>query len=389
MVLNRLEKYKKKLFRISNKIMMFLGIKDDPNRHDIYISRTSSGSRWVYVSYIADVFYNLRDQQYLNTHQNKREAIEIVKIFNKLGYNVYVQDYASSRDLPDLDVVLIFGHDPNLNRAHEKYPDAKVVLYATGPHYSHQNSMEKKLTDYVNKTYNAAIPYVRYVAPEPSGEVADAIIMIGSKYTAQTYPSNMGDKIHLIHQSILSVNNNMNISYSKENHFIFLASSGNILRGVPFLIDYFKKTPQLTLHWVGPIDDDYLPVVLKEITPNIQLHGFLPIGGEILNRIISLCNFVIFPTGSDSGYPGSVLSLMKMGLIPIVSKWAATDETRDYGYIMEGWDYEMIEPAVEWALSLDPTDIEKRKIRARTDAITNYNIHTFCSDFYKAINNYL
>ena len=352
---------------------------------DYYISKVSKDAPWTYVAYIASVFYHLEDDKFLDSHQNKREAIRIVNELNKLGYNVYVQEFTSTREIPVLkNVKIIFGHNPNLFRAAEKYPQALVIRYSTGSYYRHQNSQITKMTDYVNKKYHSNIPYRRMVQTGDDVEkilkLSYKVLQVGSKYTISTYPDEYKNKICLIHQST-QVSRDIEICDATENEFMYLGSSGNLLKGIPLLIDYFTQHEEVTLHIVGPMEADYMELIKEEVTSNIIFHGFMNVNDDEFIQIVKRCNFIIFPSGSE-GCPGSVLCAMQFGLIPIVTPWAAFDEIKEYGYLMDDkWTVESVEKGVKWALSLQADERYKLKIKCKDYVREYYNLDRFGKEF--------
>lgn len=67
-------------------------------RHSTFIWKISDTAEWVYISYLTDIFYYPNDNRLLSSHQNRREALIIAKVFNQLGFNIYIQDHASKRN---------------------------------------------------------------------------------------------------------------------------------------------------------------------------------------------------------------------------------------------------------------------------------------------------
>ena len=348
---------------------------------DYYISKINDDAPWVYSSYIASVFYHLEEETYMNSHQNKREAVEMVRIWNEMGYNVYVQDANSPRNLPDLkNVQIVFGHEPQMPLAAKKYKAPLRIYYATGTYRDHNNRMVKQMTDWVNRTYSANIPYGRLQAAHDSYEVATHVLMIGSQFTKETVPLALRNKITLIHQSLQPTKFLKPVLYAPENEFFFMGSAGNMLRGVPLLLEYFITHSKLRLHVVGPIKDDYYKLMKARLTPNIVLHGFMDINSDAFLQIISRCNFMLYPSGSE-GVPGSVLNGMKNGLIPIVTPWASFDEIEKYGYIFSDWSINAIDDAVRWALSIPAPQVEQMKKNSQRYVLTNFSLERFCSEF--------
>lgn len=345
----------------------------------LYISKVSNKAPWILVAYIPEVFYHKHDIAYLNGHQNKKEALRMVPIFNSLGYNVYVRHFDYSGELPDIDVRILFGHAPLVDRASKKWPNAYVVMYATGCLFTHQNAQEQYMTDLVNKNLGTNFPLERLVPPYNTHIIADKILLIGSNYTIETFPEEVRHKITLIHQSSQAKQLIFPIQYAKENEFFFMASSGNLLRGVPLLIDFFSSRLDKTLHIVGPIEH-YLAYIEEDLPQNIVLHGHIDVNSETMASIMKRCNFIVYPTGSD-GIPGAVINSMKNGLIPIVSKWGAFDEINEYGYLMKNWDVQSIAAGIQWADSLSKEQCLELKKKCSEFVKSQYNIENFAKEF--------
>lgn len=347
---------------------------------NIYVHKVSKDAPWALVCYIPYVYYQKGNDAYLDQHQSHREAFVIDEVLTSLGYNVYHQTFCYDKPLPDIDFKLIFGLEPLFCKACEKYPNAKKIYYATGAYFEHQNNMIYRLTDEFNAKHNTQIPYRRTVAEHNSCQVADKILQIGSSYTIETYPEDIRKKISLIHQSSQAVRTVEVINYAPENEYFFMSSSGNMLKGVPQMIECFSKHPELTLHILGYMEDDVIATLKDSITPNIHIHGFMNVNSQEYIDIISRCNFTIYPSGSEGGVPGAVLNSMKNGLIPISTKWASYDEINDYGYVMDDVSVEEIEKGIAWTNKMSKEDIIAQKQNCAEYINHTYNLKTFRSE---------
>lgn len=364
-------------------IMAYLGMKEKRQK-EYFVSKVSRNSPWVYMSYITYPFY----KKDLSIHQNMRETIAMVKVLNDLGLNVYVQYYLSKSEIPQLsNVKMVFGHEPNLIRAADKFPEALVVYYSTCAYADHQNNQILKMTDSINNKYHSNLPYRRLFDIKDTQhsiyrgyEIAEKILQIGSKFTIETMPERYRNKIVLIHQST-QVSRDIFVQDAFENEFLFLGSGGNMLKGIPLLLDYFTTHQDCLIHIVGPIEEDYQELIQNEVTPNIHFHGFMDVNSDAFVEIVKKCNFVLFPSGSE-GCPGSVLCAMQYGLIPIVTPWAAFDEIEEYGYMMDyNWNVHSVEKGIDWAKSLSPQERLLRKKRCSKFVIDNYNLDKFSEEF--------
>lgn len=343
-----------------------------------YVSRVRNKAKWVYVSYIPEVLCDVLSEKEMRSHQNLREQIAMVKCLNELGYNVFVQNYSTKPIFPNINVAIIFGLEPVFEEACMHYPEAKKIYYATGAYYEFQNRQVRMMTDYVNKKCQSRLPYYRIVRPHNSAEIADAILQIGSLYTVQTYPQNLQKKITCIHQSTQEFKE-YTIQYAEENEYLFVASAGNVLKGAFLLLEYFSCHPELTLHWVGPMEDDFKHAVSSYMKENIKTYGFLDWNSETMHNIVNRCNYIIYPSGTE-GTPGAVLCAMKCGLIPIVSKPAAFDEIETYGIIINDYKAESIGKSIATLSTLKREEILERKRKCSEFIQENYTLDQYSKE---------
>lgn len=382
-MLSILRRFKRKIKRVLTKCRII----EDFKPKDYYISKISKKAPWVYVAYIEHPFYHQNEDAYLDRHQNMREAIAQVEIFNELGYNVYVQNYLSKGEIPKYEFSIVFGHEPNFTKVAIANPRALKVHYVPGAYIEHRNGQIIRMTDYFNKTYHANVPYRRlleydnqdYASPA-AYEIADSILMIGSKFTIETFPPHLRSKITLIHQSTQKNTQNTEIKLGSNKDFFFMGSGGNLLKGISLLIEYFTKHPENNLHIVGPIEDDVKKAISCILTDNIKFYGFVNANSETMSEIMGQCNFIIYPSGSE-GSPGAVLNSMKTGLIPIVTRWSAFDEIESYGYVLENWDVASISKGIEWSHTLSDERILELKQNCARYVTETYNLDKYKREF--------
>lgn len=377
----------RKIKRYTQKILRKIRILKNDDCKDSYVSIVSPKAPWVYIAYIADVFFHLSDEEYLSSHQNKREALAQVEIFNKLGYNVFVQDYLSKNKIPKIKFSIVFGHEPNFVRASIKNPTALKIHYVPGAYIDHRNGQIIKMTDYVNQMYNCNIPYRRLLefdnqkhSSKIAYEIADKILLIGSKYTIATFPIHLQPKIVPIHQSTQATRIVNDIQYSHQNEYFFMGSYGNILKGITLLIEYFSSHQENTINIVGPLEPDVENAIKKSLSNNIKLHGYIDINSDKMTEIMQRCNFIIYPSGSE-GMPGAVLNSMKNGLIPIVTQWAAFDEIKEFGYLLEDWSVDSIGEGVTWSKSMGRKEILQLKQKCAEYVKKTYNLNQYKKEF--------
>lgn len=341
-----------------------------------YVSRVSKDGKWVLISYLPDVFYHQNNPFYMKVHQNRCEMIKINKVFNELGYNTIIVDYNSNEIPKDLNVDIIFGIEPAFVYLSQMYPNAYKIYYATGAYFEHQNKMIKARTDEFNKLFNTNLPYRRMVNIHNSIEISDCILQIGSKFTIETYPECYRRKISIIDQSSIDFKGVFRRALTPTRNYIWLGSSGNVLKGLDLVLNYFIENPQYILYVVGPIEEDFREIYSKVMTDNIHLCGFVNMDSQQFMKIAANCNFLIYPSASE-GMPGSVINLMKLGVIPLLSKWASIDDIKSLGFMMKDLDIQSISMAVNWCNSLSNEEINRLSEECSAYATRKYSINNF------------
>lgn len=367
------------IFKILKQLYIFFLIKDYKK-----VFKTKNN---IFVSYLSEPFFQENDVQYMNKHQNRIETLLMEKVFSKLGFGVHFRRFDKKTLFPG-KYEIIFGIEPNFNLFSERNKQSLKIYYATGAYYEHQNKMIIERTDCFNSIHGTNIPYIRTVQPHNSCSIADYIIQIGSKFTVETYPYDLRKKIITIRQSchIFSFKNfiERKILNVQKSNFIWMGSKGSILKGLDLVLDFFISHPELHIHIFGEIDEpvnNYYSKYLKN--NNIHIYGFVDLNSGIIEKIALISAFVIMPSASE-GMPGSVLNLMKLGCIPIVSKYAAFNEIEDYGFLMESINLNSLTKCIESSQKLSNASLEQKLINCYKFSNSNFNKLTFQEDLFKA-----
>lgn len=348
-----------------------------------YTSKIKGSKKWVSVSYIDYVFANKWNTKIMNSHQAFRETIKIVDIFNGLGYNVCLNNYRSLK-VPKIKFDVVFGNEPNFTEVAKTNPQALKIYYATGAYAAHMIKWTKKRTDEFNAMYKTNYPYQRIPENYEQFKYADKILQIGSRYTIETYPEELRNKITTIHQSCQLDKSDIDISkknFASNKEILWLGSSGTILKGLDLVIECLTKYPNITLHVAGYADEKFKEVCEANQKPNIVFHGFMDVRGDDFKNIVANCNFMIYPSCSEGGMPGSVICSMYYGLIPIVSRWSADDNLLNIGgFILEDLTVMSIDKYVSIIKSMTVDEIKKRSLSCQKYAMETYNLKRFGSE---------
>jgi hypothetical protein len=369
------------------------------SKHAYYLTCIDKNAPWVIISYITAPFYKINNQDYFLTHQNAQESIKIKELIQKKGFNILIINHSHSlgklmnlklriqlSKIKNKKIQFIFGLEPNFEIVAKLYaPNSLKIYYATGSYYLHQNSSILNRTDTVNNKRNINLQYKRLVSDHLSVSISDYILQIGSSYTIQSYPPEYHEKIYLIRQST-TIKSHIDFKFKSENinktNFLWFGSYGSILKGVDLLIDFFKKREDINLDIVGNLDTDFLQAFENDIflSNNINYLGYMNVNSREFIEVLEKNTFIIYPSASEGGTPGSVLNAMKNGLVPILSRYSAFDGINDLGFIINELNLESIEYVVNHVLELDNEDISKLIKKNIDYVINNHSLDSFQID---------
>ena len=351
---------------------------------------------WVITSYITLPYYFRWFRPYMLAHQNREGSLIIREAFRELGLNFLavsskkenVREYIDSSK-----VKIVFGIEPNFVNFSKLYPKVTKVYFATGAYYKHQNDMIIKRTNEVNRKKHCSLQYSRLVSEHESVKIADWIIQIGSKYTLETYPEEVHQKIRIVRQNtfeFLRYDEKIKTKNFDPRTFLWFGSTGAVLKGLDLVLDFFAKNNQYTLHVVGPVEKDFQQVYENELfhTQNIYFHGPLNINSRQLLKIAGEASFVVLPSASE-GCPGSVLNMMRLGMVPIVSKYAAFDSIENFGFVTNDLSVEGLSKAIDEASKMTRQEL-LRAFAVNSEFVTsNFNSLTFLNDLKESFQQFL
>ncbi|RXE61349.1 glycosyltransferase [Muribaculaceae bacterium Isolate-004 (NCI)] len=348
--------------------------------------RRRGNKKWAYIAYIPEALVR-EDIAYLNGHQNRREMKMIAECFLDNGYNIVVHDYQDKSSAPDHTYDVVFGLEPNFTICARQHPLATKVYYGTGAYSKYANAAVIGRTDEFNRKHGVAIQPRRLAPDDDCAEICDKILQIGSRNTIETYPEHLRQKIMLIDQSSNFLRSDLSrLDVPMRNKFIWLGSSGSILKGVDLVIEAFMSHPELEIDLVGPIEEDVKAVYEHRLakSPNIRFHGFVDINSDKFLQIIRGTSFLIYPSVTEGGAPGAVIACMKLGIVPIVSKVASSDNCDNLGFVFENVSLESVEAALTWCKRLQNGEIYRLGSENIKES-TKYTIENFRTQF----NNYV
>jgi hypothetical protein len=272
--------------------------------------------------YTTDPFVTSGDRL---VHQSHWQVRGIARILGSFEFNVDVIDY-DNRSYQGANYDLILEIHPGLTPTADRCaaPAAIRIAYMTGSDHEFSNIAERNRLDRLYSRRGVRLRARRHVAPFPPGLLRsyDGVCAIGNDTAAKTYSPHGLRSVYRIpntgHPFLRPLANKRKSSAA----FVFLASSGQVYKGLDLLLEVFARNPHLTL-WVCSSfrrELDFCAAYWRQLffTKNIKPVGFIDIQSQQFARIATECAYAILPSCAEA-MSGSLLTAMSAGIIPVAT----------------------------------------------------------------------
>jgi glycosyltransferase involved in cell wall biosynthesis len=324
---------------------------------------SAKGKHRALLSYLPYAFYLNPDSLLSLAHENIWKCREIGMILRDSRFVVDVASCVSAAFTPKHRYDLFFEVGHNLDRIGHLLPDACIkIVSSTGNHWLFQNRAELERLAGVKERRGVVLKPRRLAPPTFADLTADALIMVGNEFTKGTY-SHVTCPVYQVRNPALGVPHISERPWSRAHReFLWLGGAGAVLKGLDLVLEVFARMPDLHLHVVGDIESepDFFEAYRKELlkTMNITYHGYVHHVTDAFLEIARSCCAVVYPSASDAN-PGSVLSCMSNGLIPIVSYEAGLD-VGEAGVILRDCSLDTIQAEVARMADLGEHELRER-----------------------------
>lgn len=326
------------------------------------------------------------DNPALRGHSLFWEMREICRTLCRLGFEVDMIDMGEHPPprYPGYQGIVSI-HDGLWRYAQSLPGHARKMMWMTGSHPEFQNRREMERLHALESRRNCVcIP--RRQIPNPATEVAsmamaDHCALVGNETTRATYPVSLHAKIELIQVSAEASRPKPTSRMAPSpREFVWLSSSGAILKGLDILLDLFSSHMWPTLHIIGPIEqeEDFANIYHAELEehPRIKRHGFRLADDPELLRIFDLAAIVLHPSASE-GMSGAVSHCLQAGLYPIISRASGIDLPAGCGRYLETCTHDEVAAAIQEVLSLDDARLVSEIEQTQAMAIARLSRNAF------------
>lgn len=297
----------------------------------------------VLLSYVVQPFI-VTESVFLKTpHTNPVECLEIAEVFLRNGYVVDVINWDNTRFIPRKPYAFVVDIHGNLERFSALLPqDCQKLFYVTGAHWLFQNHAEYgRLLDLQRRVGSSLAPR-RTVPASKNLEYADRVFGLGNAFIHGTYAYARKSIFALPLPSTVSFAEPTAKPIEAAKRFLWIGGGGAVHKGLDLVLEAFRALPDYELTVCGPVqaEADFVALYRRELfeMPNIRIVGRIDVRGPQFRALVEQASALIYPSCSE-GTPGSVVTALHAGLIPIVSREAGVD--------VDGFGYQLSEVSVE------------------------------------------
>jgi glycosyltransferase involved in cell wall biosynthesis len=342
-----------------------------------------SGSKRALIVHLPEAFAGSTNDL---RHQNRFQAVSIARLLGERGFSVDVVRYRGHVPETSGGYDLVVDLHPGMTQVHAR--DAAVrIAYITGSNPAFSNKAEaKRVVDAVHRGRRGLLP--RRQVPEFSEADlgrCDAMFFIGSERNLATYSGLRLPPASFIRNFAYPVPA-IERTVTDPASFLFLASGGQVHKGLDLLLEVFSRNPQWTLHVCSNFHEEpeFLRAYRRELfgTRNIIPHGFQKLDSEEFAAIARVCSHVVLPSCSEAN-AGSVISGMSAWLVPVVSRECGFDDSE----VVRLPDCSMsaIEGVLASRASTNTSTLSESMNAARRRAETHYTPKRFCESLASAL----
>lgn len=336
----------------------------------------------VLISYIKSPFYF---KKRTITHSNVIEMRKILECFEELNFSVDVVDWQYRRKIYTDKYDLIFGFGYPLFNSLEKFKGISIC-YLTGSNPNYSNEMESKRISYFFKEKGIALKARREISwPWKKCAIeSDFLIVTGNEFSKETYKCIREDLYSIKVPFIDSINST---EQNDNNGFLWFGGAGALFKGLDLTIDAFKElSSNSSLDICGPIynETDFMNFYRKDFAlENINFHGMIDPSSIKMKNLLKKNKFVILPSCSEGG-ASSVLTCMRMGLIPLVTEQCCID-LKNFGYKINDLTKKSVFETMIKALNTDDKNINEQRLNIQKYLYENHAANIFKKNLKKIL----
>jgi glycosyltransferase involved in cell wall biosynthesis len=350
----------------------------------------------VLLSYIVDPFLLPPGAEPSHAHTHDWECREMARAWREAGYAVDAIHWTNTGFEPDGPYDVLIDPRLNLERLGPRMgPECLKVLHAETAHHGFHNPAQEARRAALRERREVELPPERMLEVNRALEHADAITLVGNRFTAGTYapdgsarPGKPIFRVPLSNAFQYPFPEDRDLE-SARRRFVWFGSGGLVHKGLDLVLEAFAGLPDLHLTVCGPVDrePEFEREYWRELyrTPNIRTEGWIDAApGGRFQRIARESIATVYPSCSEGG-GGSVITCMHAGLIPVVTAEASVDVAPERGVPIPEATVDGVRRAVTGLAESPAAELEAMARAAWSHVREHHTRESFARDYRRVV----
>jgi glycosyltransferase involved in cell wall biosynthesis len=308
-----------------------------PHTDVVHLKAEGKARGRVLLAYILEPFQLGKGKTPSNAHTHHVESLLMAQVFRELGYHVDVIDFRNRSFQPKRDYAFFVSARVHLDAIAERLaPECVKIAHLDTAHFLFNNAAAYARLLALRDRRGVATHSLKLIEANWAPEHADYLTILGNDFTLSTYRY-AGKPMHALP---VPTPNDYPSPVDKDyetvrNRYLWMGSHGFAHKGLDLVLEAFACMPDKHLTVCGPTDHgaerQFVAAYHRELyeTINIETVGWVDVGSKDFQRLVDGCLGLIYPSASE-GQAGAVVTCMRAGLIPLVSRESGVD-VGDYG----------------------------------------------------------
>lgn len=311
-------------------------------------------------------------------HTNRQEMMQIVKVCIELDLRIDIcacYDTGAFEQIREHYYDYIFGFGETFFHAKEKNPEAKAIFYTTeNPYYvSFERETERLryLKERTGRSFHLERTGVYYKKDDE--KKADCIVSLGDT----EYLKHLNVPVQRVWPSALkNPTFQLDFSEKKKENFLVYGVDGFVHKGNDILIEIFQNHPEWQLYLCGARGAEKAKEAGYDLPANVHACGFVDTESETFNKLAAKCYYLLLPSCSE-GVPTSVLTGLRHGILPIVTKGNGLDELPQFCRYFEDYHIASVEATIQRAVEESEERLMEQGRAAMEYADAHFTLEAF------------
>lgn len=377
----------KNVKQLAKKLLKKLKLQKIGEEHlvaDINKDMTTSQKK-ILISYLdyAETMYHTREGF---GHTNRMELVQMIKVCIEKGWCIDVCGCNSVNAEEEMrsdyyDYILGFGR--NFFLAKEKNPNAKTILYMTENPYDISFVRETERIQYFTERTGRkfALERTGVYYQKDDEKKADVVICLGDE---KYLKDKCGEVYRIWPSAMKNPTFELRFDKKKKTSFMVYGVDGFVHKGNDLLVELFERHPEWELFLCGARGAEKAKEAGYSLPQNVHAVGYVDTRSEQFKEKVGQCYYLLLPSCSEAPST-AVLTGMRHGMIPIVSRGIGLDELEEYCLYFEDFKMQYIEETIENATHTEEAVLQKCSERTLAYAEERYTLENYTDSIRKVL----